>query len=101
MSLRIFLSREITVEVFGQRTTRTTVLGEATFRALPPVTLQKTTTTLRDESEVLDWEGEVRCAEDISTGGFFTETLVVRVSPLDLALPPRIFANWVLFCRIL
>jgi len=75
MSLRVFLSREVTVEVFGQITRRTSVLGEAILVALPPVA-----STLNREEGVLDWEGAVRCADNISSGGFFTHHLTVRVS---------------------
>ena len=74
MSLRVFLSREITVEVFGNRSTRTSVLGEGSIKALPP----GLSGAHRGE-EVLDWEGEVRAC-DIQTGGFFTESFVVKVS---------------------
>jgi hypothetical protein len=73
MSLRVFLSREITVEVFGNRSTRTSVLGEGSIKALPP----GLSGAHRGE-EVLDWEGEVRAC-DIHTGGIFTESFVVKV----------------------
>jgi hypothetical protein len=74
--IRVFLLRQVLVEVRGQKGWRNCELGDGKLRALPPAAANATT---KNDEEVLDWEGEVRCREDITVGGFNIGKLVVKV----------------------
>ena len=66
------------MEVHGQRAKQHYELGEGTLRALPPVASGVKSDHSGEVS--LDWEGEVRCTADITSTGFYTDMLVVKVS---------------------
>lgn len=72
-SIRVFLLRQICARVHGQRAWRNVVLGEGK--------LSLAETQLGSEAEgTMDWEGEVRCKDDVTVGGFNAGTLIVKVS---------------------
>ena len=82
--VRVFLLRQVTVKVNFQKAWRSTVIGEGT---LTPVLRDLSDS---DESldgheadaeplETLDWEGEVRCNEDVTVGGFCSGDMIVKV----------------------
>jgi hypothetical protein len=75
--VRVFLYRQIIVEVRGQRVWRYCVLGEGKLRAVPP-------SESPDDAgfATLDWEGEVSCTDNEKVGGvggFNAGKLVVKV----------------------
>jgi hypothetical protein len=78
--IRVFLLRQIIVSVYGQKAWRNCVIGEGTLRQLPP--LPSNIFSEIKGCETLNWEGEVRCAESIRTGGFNVGILTIKVSPV-------------------
>lgn len=81
-SLRVFLARQISVEVNGRHTWRNSILGEGTTR---PVAPHASSTCERHAAEDVsaDWEGEVRCRDDVTCGGFDIKGLIVKVRVLQ------------------
>jgi hypothetical protein len=77
--LRLFLYRQIRAEINGQRAVRTIALGEGDLRAPTLDPLLSSASSSDDAIENLDWEGEVRCTNDETVGGFAVETLTVKV----------------------
>jgi hypothetical protein len=75
--VRVFLYRQISVEIRGQRVWRTCVLGEGALHAVPP---SQGRPFDNQGYATLDWEGEVRCEEDPGAGGFNAGKLKVKVS---------------------
>ena len=74
------------MEVHGHTSKRYHHLGEGKLQALPPHA--SAIDCFQTQEIVLDWEGEVRCLEGITSGGFYTNFLVVKASRLlDIALP--------------
>lgn len=76
--IRVFLLRQIMVSVFGQRAWRTCVIGEGNLRPLPP--LSPNVHSQSEDFQTVDWDGEVRCDEDVQVGGFNVGNLTVKVS---------------------
>ncbi|EIN12569.1 hypothetical protein PUNSTDRAFT_81850 [Punctularia strigosozonata HHB-11173 SS5] len=98
-SLRVFLYRQITVEVRGQKTWRLSILGEGNLRPLSSVaslTAYASRQSLVNVNQLgcLDWEGEVKCDPDVRVPGFNAGKLVVKdfivlgLSPPDPAVSP-------------
>lgn len=75
----MFLLRQVSVTVYGQKAWRDSVIGEGTLKRLPPLACQPR------GYEVLDWDGEVRCADYVKAGGFNVGDLMIRVSVSRLA----------------
>jgi hypothetical protein len=73
--IRVFLLRQVLVEVRGQKGWRNCELGNGNLWALPPVAAN----AIGENDESLDWEGEVRCRADTTIGGFNIGNLVVKV----------------------
>ncbi|KAJ7076359.1 hypothetical protein B0H15DRAFT_864255 [Mycena belliarum] len=74
--IRVYLARQIYVEVNGRHSWRTLTTGEGKLRPIPPVA---SCTHLEDLPEVaVDWEGEVRCKSDVTSGSFNIRNLVVK-----------------------
>ncbi|KZT28393.1 hypothetical protein NEOLEDRAFT_1154611 [Neolentinus lepideus HHB14362 ss-1] len=81
-TVRVFLYRQVTVAVRGQKAWRTAVLGEGKLRRV-----------VRYEEDgqsqcSLDWDGEVRCKEDVAVGGFRVGPLVVKDFIVLSLVPP-------------
>lgn len=74
--IRVYLLRQISVEVCGQKAWKNIELGEGTLSPRPPPIISSSSTTLGEDS--LDWEGEVRCEEGFSLPGFTTGDLMVK-----------------------
>lgn len=68
------------------RITRTFTIGEATIRALPSDTSSRANVLRRpdDGKETLDYQGEIKCIDSMTVGGFTAERLVVKVSPSNV-----------------
>lgn len=80
-AVRVYIARQVVVEINGRRRLRTTELGTAKLRAVPPLAMNKPmSNTEADDDVYVDWEGEVRCWGEVSTGGFFSGPLIVKVS---------------------
>lgn len=82
--MRVYLLRQVSTKVRGQRAWRNKVLAEGTLRAIgAPLTFSE-----RADSEVcaLDWEGELQCSEDVSVASFAAGELSVKVSYLNVAV---------------
>jgi hypothetical protein len=77
--VRVFLYRQIRVEINGKRVSRTIALGEGTLRTLTP-NLSLSSALSDDVLESLDWEGEVKCNKDVTIGGFSLDWLIVKVT---------------------
>ncbi|KAF4567514.1 hypothetical protein EYR40_006517 [Pleurotus pulmonarius] len=75
-AIRVSLARQVLVEVHERKSWRSSTLGEGSVWPVPPsapVSLDS------DSHEVtIDWSGEVRCGEDITSGGFSTGGLVIK-----------------------
>ena len=83
-TIRVFLLRQITVEVRGQKAWRDRNLGEGKLWPLPPGASSVNSPHWDSQEASLDWEGEVRCRENITIGGFNAGKAVVKVSSFNL-----------------
>ncbi|KAA1469682.1 hypothetical protein DENSPDRAFT_835337 [Dentipellis sp. KUC8613] len=95
-TVRVYISRQITAFVNGQRVTRSCPIGEGTLRSLPPDAAASSSVLRTPEGGCgsLEWEGEVKCRPDVNVGGFNVGKLVVRdfialhlVPPLPASSP--------------
>lgn len=71
-SIRVYLLRQVILPTDDYRPTYHFVLGEGTLTPLPPCP------AVADE-ENLNWEGELKCEENITSGGFNAGTIRVQV----------------------
>jgi len=72
--IRVFLARQVFVEINGRQSWRNIPVGEGKLRPIPPVASDNC-----DADEIsVDWEGEVRCKDDVSCGSFNVAHLVVK-----------------------
>lgn len=74
--IRVFLMRQIIITVRGQRTSQDSVIGEGRLRQLPPYPSQRK----GPKNRTIDWEGDVRCKDDVKAGGFNVGNLIIKVS---------------------
>ncbi|KAF8895614.1 hypothetical protein BD779DRAFT_1668859 [Infundibulicybe gibba] len=70
LPVRVYLLRQILVEVRGIKSWRNVEIGEGSLVAVPPDS--------ESDEETLNWEGELRCNDDVSVGGFTTDTVSVK-----------------------
>ncbi|KDQ62638.1 hypothetical protein JAAARDRAFT_121787 [Jaapia argillacea MUCL 33604] len=85
-TVRVFLFRQVTAEVRKQKAWRICVIGEGELRPLPPEESAHSPYQLADEC--LDWEGEVKCDESVTVGGFKIGPLVVKDFIVLSLVPP-------------
>lgn len=80
--LRVYILRQISVTTQGQNVWRNVVLREGTVNPLPPHLSSCCTTTQGCRDGHVDWEGELKAAEenDITVGGFNAANVHVKVS---------------------
>ncbi|KAJ7703057.1 hypothetical protein B0H17DRAFT_1041441 [Mycena rosella] len=83
--LRVYLARQIYVEVNGRQSWRTINVGEGKLRAIPPVASSNHDENCESEVAV-DWEGEVRCKSDVTIASFNISSLVLKVSESDFII---------------
>lgn len=83
-TLRVFLARQILVEINGRKSWRNSTIGEGNVRPIPPPPTNAATS--RPEVS-LDWEGEVKCRDDVQCVGFKSGNLMVK-DFIVLALTP-------------
>ncbi|KAJ6594039.1 hypothetical protein B0H19DRAFT_46890 [Mycena capillaripes] len=74
-SIRVYLARQIYVEVNGRQSWRTITVGEGTIRAIPPA---ESFNPEADSEVAVDWEGAVRCKSDVTCASFNINHLVVK-----------------------
>ncbi|KAI0784756.1 hypothetical protein C8Q75DRAFT_699464, partial [Abortiporus biennis] len=74
--VRVYLLRQISARVHGQRAWRNTVLGEGKIWPVQPHPPDLCSSS--DAEQALDWEGEVKCGGEVVTGGFNTGQMVVK-----------------------
>lgn len=88
-SIRVYLARQIYLQVNGRQSWRTITVGEGALRAIPPAE----SSNPGEDSEVsVDWEGEVRCKSDVTCASFNINHLVVKVRP-RLLIPVQIASS--------
>ncbi|KAJ6587056.1 hypothetical protein DFH09DRAFT_1142427 [Mycena vulgaris] len=75
--IRVFLARQIYVEVNGRQSWRNITVGEGTLRPIPPV-VSNQDADLNEREVAVDWEGEVRCKGDVTCASFNINHLVVK-----------------------
>jgi hypothetical protein len=74
-TVKVCLMRQLIIETGWRKTSETTILAEGQLHEVPP---SPTSCEFRDEIH-LDWEGEVKCADNISVGGFAAGNVTVKV----------------------
>lgn len=83
-AIRVYIARQITVEIHGKISSRTVTIGSGTIWPVPPADLGRGTGP--GDDVCLDWEGEAKCFEGVKSGGFSIGFLHVRVSGIFLIL---------------
>lgn len=79
-SIRVYLLRQICAKVHGQKAWKNVVLGEGKLSPLEhPPSWSPSPSSFGEEDHALDWEGEVRCNEDVTTASFIAGELLVKV----------------------
>lgn len=73
--------RQVTVEIRGQKSWRNIVTGEGMLSSVPPLmsSCYSTTSDTCCDSEHLDWEGELKVNEDVTSSGFIVANAQVKV----------------------
>ncbi|KAH6911521.1 hypothetical protein BKA70DRAFT_1423254 [Coprinopsis sp. MPI-PUGE-AT-0042] len=74
--IRVYLMRQLAVEVRGERTWRNTVIGEGSLEPVPPSSTSRE--CAEDEEEHLDWEGSLKCKDSVDVGGFMAGNVHVK-----------------------
>ncbi|TDL22193.1 hypothetical protein BD410DRAFT_723376 [Rickenella mellea] len=98
-TIRVYLLRQIRVEVRGQRVWRTAVLGEGQLVGSPPQYDSDTTRSGHETCEAMDWDGTVQVTEKIDVGGFAVDNLVVKDFIVLEITPPNPSTNPLLVTR--
>ncbi|TRM70135.1 hypothetical protein BD626DRAFT_392904 [Schizophyllum amplum] len=84
-SIRASIVREVMVEVNGVRVMRSESIGEGQLWPIPPSAHVCDCRAGTGTCQNMDWEGELTCRKDITTGGFAAGNLWVQdVIQLDL-----------------
>ncbi|KAH7909826.1 hypothetical protein BJ138DRAFT_1114654 [Hygrophoropsis aurantiaca] len=81
VSISISLLRQTVVQAHGTKMSTSRILGEGKIRpsaSSPEVSLPFQTSPLADGIGSLDWDGEIRCSEDVTVASFATSQLVVK-----------------------
>ncbi|KAJ7446201.1 hypothetical protein B0H11DRAFT_1746030 [Mycena galericulata] len=72
--IRVFLARQIYVEINGRQSWRNITVGEGNLRPIPPTASD----SMHSDEVSVDWEGEVRCKNDVTCASFNISHLVVK-----------------------
>lgn len=79
-AIRVYLLRQIKVDAIGKGTTKiNTILGEGSFRCLPPVFQELPSSHSSTFKNTINWEGELQL-QDFTTPTFDAGTFGVMVS---------------------
>ncbi|RXW25356.1 hypothetical protein EST38_g505 [Candolleomyces aberdarensis] len=78
--IRVFLMRQVTVEIRGQKSWRNIVAGEGALSSVPPLmsSCYSPTSDACRESEHLDWEGDLRVNDEVDCAGFMVANAQVK-----------------------
>jgi len=89
--VRVFLARQIYLDVNGRQSWRTVPVGEGTLRAIPPAPHEGNV----DAAVVsVDWEGEVRWkSSDVTCASFNVKHLVVKDFIIFALTPANVRAS--------
>ncbi|KAJ6625496.1 hypothetical protein B0H10DRAFT_1782999 [Mycena sp. CBHHK59/15] len=88
--VRVFLARQVFVEINGRQSWRNITVGEGQLRPIPP---GASSTYSVDATEIsVDWEGEVRCKNHVTCASFNINHLVVK-DFIILAMTPANVRN--------
>jgi hypothetical protein len=85
--IRVYLMRQIALEFRGQKAWRNVVLGEGTLSSVPPLATSCYCPVSSTREEHLDWEGELKCNEDVIAANFtigkstVKEFIIVSITP--------------------
>ncbi|PPQ92850.1 hypothetical protein CVT25_004338 [Psilocybe cyanescens] len=83
--LKVSLLRQVSVTMKGLKSFKNTIIGEGSIWPIPPDLSACTLGTCREGH--VDWEGELRCSEDITAGGFDASSVHVK-DFISLTLSP-------------
>lgn len=75
--VRAFILRQIRVELSGKKHVENRILAEGSLESVPPIMSDCYCHPEACDIEYLSWMGEVKCTEDVKTGGFDGENVVV------------------------
>ncbi|KAJ3731370.1 hypothetical protein DFJ43DRAFT_1079887 [Lentinula guzmanii] len=70
LTMGVSLCRQVRVEVKGQAVWKSSIIGNGTLTALPPSIDLIPNLSHPTQEMALDWEGEIRCRDDIRVGHF-------------------------------
>lgn len=87
--IRIYLLRQTSVRIYGQSAVASRNIGEGGLKALQSLPSSHHTfprPPLNDDMDTLDWDGALRCNEDITVPGFSTSQISVKVGSSARAL---------------
>ncbi|KAF8210418.1 hypothetical protein K438DRAFT_1809663 [Mycena galopus ATCC 62051] len=73
--IRVFLARQIYLQINGRQSWRTITVGEGTLRPIPP---HESLNPDAEAEVAVDWEGEVRCKDEVTCASFSINRLVVK-----------------------
>ncbi|KAH7909825.1 hypothetical protein BJ138DRAFT_184077 [Hygrophoropsis aurantiaca] len=83
-SIRVYLLRQTKVNLYEATMSTSRVLGEGKLKLSQP---NCSLSQANNDFEILDWDGEVRCTENVTTASFATSQLVAK-DFIVLALTP-------------
>ncbi|PFH50892.1 hypothetical protein AMATHDRAFT_143937 [Amanita thiersii Skay4041] len=76
--LEISIMRDVSVDVNGEQTVRSQAIGSGRCRQLPPTYDCQEGDSVSDPLVAIDWDGQISCGEEVTSGGFNTHDLVVK-----------------------
>ncbi|KAF9565543.1 hypothetical protein CPC08DRAFT_168196 [Agrocybe pediades] len=102
-SIRVYIVRQVLVEINGRRRFRTFTIGSSKMWPVPPVVHNGASShgTWKDYDSAsgeagadtddicLDWQGEVKCWPEVNSGGFSVGNLVVKDFLILALVPPN------------
>jgi len=79
-TIRLSITRQVVVEIGGQRRFRTFTVGVGSMWPVPPNSRDgEWSAESKEEDVCLDWQGEVKAWPEVTTGGFSASNLLVKV----------------------
>lgn len=82
LTMSVSLCRQVRVEVKGQAVWKSSIIGSGTLTALPPSVELDPRLSHSAHEMALDWEGEIRCRDDIRVGHFDAGKIAMSVRVL-------------------
>lgn len=98
-TIRVSIARQVVVEVNGRRRFRTFTIGIGKMWSIPPQVAVMDYehgegdpfSGDADADICLDWQGEVKCWGEVTSGGFSVGNLIVKVCPAFYVLIPSCY----------